>query len=72
MSVLQKRYVMNKLDDIWNMLLLLLLSRFSHALLFETPCTVALQAPLSLGSTRQEILEWVATSSFKGTSPPKD
>ena len=34
--------------------LLLLLSRFSHVRLFVTPWTVALQAPLSMGFSRQE------------------
>ena len=29
-------------------------SHFSRVLLFETPCTVALQAPLSMGFSRQE------------------
>ena len=31
-----------------------MLSRFSHVQLFTTPCTVAHQAPLSMGSSRQE------------------
>ena len=31
-----------------------LLSRFSHVLLFVTPWTVSLQAPLSMGFSRQE------------------
>ena len=30
------------------------LSHFSHAQLFVTPCTVACQAPLSMGFSRQE------------------
>ena len=34
--------------------LLLLLSHFSHVQLFATPWTVALQAPLSVGFSRQE------------------
>ena len=36
------------------MLLLLLLSRFSHGQLFVTPWTAAYQAPLSMGFSRQE------------------
>ena len=36
------------------MLLLLLLSRFSHVQLCETPQTAAHQAPPSLGISRQE------------------
>ena len=31
-----------------------MLSRFSHVQLLVTPCTVARQAPLSMGVTRQE------------------
>ena len=37
-----------------------------------TPWTVAHQAPLSMGFSRQEILEWVAISFFKGSARPKD
>ena len=44
------------------------LSRFSHAQLFATPWTVARQAPLSMGFSRQEILEWVAISYSKRSS----
>ena len=33
---------------------LCMLSRFSHVWLFVTPCTVARQAPLSMGLSRQE------------------
>ena len=29
-------------------------SRFSHVQLFKTPCTIALQAPLSMEFSRQE------------------
>ena len=36
------------------LLLLLLLSRFSHVLLFATPWTIACQASTSLGFSRQE------------------
>ena len=37
-------------------------------LLFATPWTVACQAPLSIA----RILEWVAISSSKGSSQPRD
>ena len=40
--------------DIHTLLLLLLLSRFSHVRLCETPQTAAHQAPPSLGFSRQE------------------
>ena len=50
------------------MLLLLLLSLFSHVRLFETLWTIGHQAPLSLGFSRQE-LEWVATSFSRGNVP---
>ena len=36
------------------LLLLLLLSRFSHVRLLATPWTAAYQAPLSMGFSRQE------------------
>ena len=39
---------------------------------FVTPWTVSLQAPLSKGFSRQGILEWVAISSFRGSSQPRD
>ena len=38
--------------------------------LFMTPQTVAYQAPLSMGFSRQELLEWVAIS--RGSSQPRD
>ena len=38
----------------------------------ETPWTLACQAPLSLGFFKQEILEWVAISSSRGSSRPRD
>ena len=44
----------------------------SHVRLFVTPWTVACQAPLSRGFSRQEILEWVAMPSSRGSSPPRD
>ena len=43
-----------------------MLSRFSHVQLFATPCTVARQAPLSMGVTRQE--DW----SGLPCPPPED
>ena len=43
-----------------------------HEQLFATPWTVALQAPLSVGSLQARKLEWVATSSFGGSSRPRD
>ena len=35
------------------------LSHFSRVQLFETPWTVAHQAPLSMEFSRQELLEWL-------------
>ena len=46
------------------------LSRFSHVWLFVTPWTEARQAPLSMGFSRQ--VEWVAISSSRGSSWPRD
>ena len=43
-------------------------SRFSRVSLLATLWTVAHQAPLSMGFSRQRILEWVAISSSKGSS----
>ena len=40
--------------------------------LFETLWTVALQAPLSLGTLQARILQWVAMPSSRGSSPPGD
>ena len=48
------------------------LSRFSHVQLFATPWTVAQQTPLSMGFSRQEILEWDAMPSSRGSSRPRD
>ena len=45
-----------------NLLLLLLLSRFSHVRLCATPQMAAHQAPPSLGFSRPRTLEWVAIS----------
>ena len=44
------------------LLLLLLLSRFSRVRLCATPQTAAHQAPLSLGSSRQEHWSGIAIS----------
>ena len=43
---------------------------FSHTRLFETPWTVARQAPLSMGILQARILEWVAMLSSRGSSNP--
>ena len=40
--------------------------------LFETPWTVARQAPLSIVILQARILEWVAMPSSKGFSQPRD
>ena len=37
-----------------------------------TPWTVALQAPLSMGFSRQEYWKWIAISFSRGSSPPRD
>ena len=48
-------------------------SRFSHVQLFVTPWIVAHTAPLSFGFSRQEYcLEWVAVSSSRVSSRPRD
>ena len=46
--------------------MLLLFSCFSHVLLFETPWSIALQAPLYIEFSRQEN-EWVAISFSRDT-----
>ena len=51
---------------------LLLCSVTQLCLTLATPWTVAHQAPLSMGCSRQEILEWVAISFFRGSARPKD
>ena len=43
----------------------------SRVQLFTTPWTAAHQAPLSMGSSGQE-LEWVAISNSRGSSEPRD
>ena len=44
----------------------------SHVWLFASPWTVTPQAPLSLGILQARILEWVAMSSSRGSSWPRD
>ena len=45
----------------------------SHVQLFyDTIDYIAHQAPLSIGFSRQEILEWVAISFSRGSFPPRD
>ena len=45
----------------------------SHLQLFATPWTVARQAPLSMGFSRQEYWrEWVAIPFSRGSSWPRD
>ena len=43
----------------------------SRVRLFATPWTVAHQAPLSVGFSRQEYWSGVAVSSSRGSSPPR-
>ena len=50
------------------MMCLLVLNRFSHVQLSETPWTVARQAPLSLWVLQARILEWVSIPSSIGSS----
>ena len=42
----------------------------SHVQLFETPWTVACQAPLSMGILQARILAWIAIPSSRGSSQP--
>ena len=44
----------------------------SHVRLFATPWTVARQAPLSIRVFQARILEWVAISFSRVSSPPRD
>ena len=44
----------------------------SRVRLFATPWTVAYQAPLSMGFSRQLVLEGIAISFSKGSSQPRD
>ena len=43
-----------------------------HAQVFETPWTVASQAPLSMGILQAGMLEWVAMPSSRGSSRPRE
>ena len=45
---------------------------FTHVQLFVAPWIVAHQAPLSMGLDMARILEWVAISSSRGSSQPRD
>ena len=47
------------------------LGRFSHARLFATLRTVVHQAPLSMGFSRQDYMEWVAMPSSGGLLDPE-
>ena len=49
-----------------------LLSRLSRVQLFATPGTIARQAPLSVGDSPGNNMEWVATPSSGGSSQPRD
>ena len=49
-----------------------MLSLFSHVRLFVTLWIVAHQAPLSTGFFQARILEWVAISFSRESSPPRD
>ena len=44
----------------------------SHVRLFATPWSAAHQAPLSMRTLQARILEWIAVSSSRGSSPPRD
>ena len=46
-----------------------MLSRFSHVRLSVTPWTVAHWDPLSVGLSRQELLEWVAIALLQRIFP---
>ena len=48
------------------------LNRFSPVPFFETLWTVVHQAPLPMGIAQARILEWVAMSSTRGSSRPRD
>ena len=48
------------------------LGHFSHVWLCVTPRTVVCQAPLSMGFSRQELLEWTAISFSTGFFQPRD
>ena len=44
----------------------------NHVRLFATPWTAALQAPLSMGSSKEEYCSGLAISSSRGSSRPRD
>ena len=50
----------------------IMLSHFSHVQFFVTLWTVACQAILSMGILWTRRLEWVAVTSSRGSSPPRD
>ena len=47
-----------------------MISHFGHVQLFMTLWTITLQAPLFMEILQARILEWVAISSFRGSSYP--
>ena len=49
-----------------------MLNHFSHVWLCATVWTIAHQDPLSMGFSQARILEWVAVSSSRGSSWPRD
>ena len=49
-----------------------MLSSFSCVEFFASLCTIALQAPLSMGILQSRILEWVAMPSSKGSSQTRN
>ena len=67
-SALQADYLPSEPPGRYCLLLLLLLSRFSHVQFFATPWTVAHQAPLSMGFPRQEY--WSGLSFPSPRDPP--
>ena len=58
----------------WSEVLLLLSVHLVASVVSDsvTPCTVALQAPLSVGILQARILKWVAMPSSRGSSQPRD
>ena len=54
----------------WNLVLMICL--FSRIWLFDTLWFITLQAPLSMGFSRQRILEWVAMPSTRRSSQLRD
>ena len=67
-----KRSQLRKSLDSWPRGVSVLCAKlFSCVQLFATLWTIA-QAPLSMGFSKARILEWVAISSSRGSSPPRD